>query len=68
MNPTSAARLLHIKLMEVFVMAQPLRRDTFAPEPHRVPAAAPSDSPARQAFLVLYFGFIAEVLAGTSWR
>jgi hypothetical protein len=51
--------------MEVFAMAQPLRRDTFAPQPHRVPAVAPSDSAARQAFLVLYFGFIvAPIVAG----
>jgi hypothetical protein len=46
-------------------MAQPLRRDTFAPEEHRVQVLARSDNPARQAFQVLYFGFIvAPIVAG----
>ena len=46
-------------------MAQPLRRETFAPESHRVPAAALSDSAARQAFQILYFGFIVvPIVAG----
>jgi hypothetical protein len=46
-------------------MAQPLRRETFAPEPHRVQAAAPSDTAARHAFQILYFGFIvAPIVAG----
>ena len=46
-------------------MAQPLRRETFAPEPLGVEAAALSDSAARQAFQILYFGFIvAPILAG----
>ena len=45
-------------------MAQPLRRETFAPEPLGV-QAAPSDSAARQAFQLLYFGFIvAPIVAG----
>jgi hypothetical protein len=46
-------------------MAQPLRRETFAPEPLGVQAAAPFDSAARQAFQILYFGFIvAPIVAG----
>ena len=46
-------------------MAQPLRRETLAPEPLGVQAAAPSDSAARQAFQILYFGFIvAPIVAG----
>ena len=46
-------------------MAQPLRRETFAPEPLGVQAAAPSGSAARQAFQILYFGFIvAPIVAG----
>ena len=46
-------------------MAQPLRRETFAPEPLGVQAAALSDSAARQAFQILYFGFIvAPIVAG----
>jgi hypothetical protein len=46
-------------------MAQSPRRDTFAPESHPVPALARSDSSARQAFQVLYFGFIvAPTVAG----
>jgi hypothetical protein len=46
-------------------MAQPLRRQTFAPEPLGVQAAAPTDSAARQAFQILYFGFIvAPIVAG----
>jgi hypothetical protein len=65
MKRTSAARLLHTDFTEVFAMAQPLRRETFAPESHQVAAAAPSDSAARQAFQILYFGFIvAPILAG----
>jgi hypothetical protein len=46
-------------------MAQPLRRETFAPEPLGVQAAALTDRAARQAFQILYFGFIvAPVVAG----
>lgn len=46
-------------------MAQPLRRETFAPEPLGVQAAAPADRAARQAFQILYFGFIvAPIVAG----
>jgi hypothetical protein len=46
-------------------MAEPLRRETFAPEPLGVQAAALSDTAARQAFQVLYFGFIvAPIVAG----
>jgi hypothetical protein len=46
-------------------MAEPLRRETFAPQPFRVQAAAPSDRAARQAFQILYFGFIvAPIVAG----
>jgi len=46
-------------------MAQPLRRETFAPEPLGVQAAVPSDSAARQAFQLLYFAFIvAPIVAG----
>ena len=46
-------------------MAEPLRRETLAPEPLGVQAAAPSDSAAHQAFQILYFGFIvAPIVAG----
>jgi hypothetical protein len=68
MNETKAstpARLLHRSITEVFAMAQPLRRDAFAPESPRVPAAALSDSAVRHAFQILYFGFIvAPIVAG----
>lgn len=44
---------------------QPLRQETFTPELHRVRASAPADSVARQAFQILYFGFIvAPIVAG----
>ena len=46
-------------------MAQPLRHETIAPEPLGVQAAAPSDNAARQAFYILYIGFIvAPIVAG----
>ena len=46
-------------------MAEPLRREAFAPEPLRVEAAAPTDSAARHAFQILYFGFIVlPIVAG----
>jgi hypothetical protein len=46
-------------------MAQLLRHDTFAPESHRVQRVAPSDTAARDAFRILYFGFIvAPIVAG----
>jgi hypothetical protein len=46
-------------------MAQPLRRETFAPRSPGVQAAAQSDSSARQAFQILYVGFIvAPIVAG----
>jgi hypothetical protein len=45
-------------------MAQPLRRETYAPEALEA-QAAPSDTAARQAFQFLYFGFIvAPIVAG----
>ena len=45
-------------------MAQPLRPDTFAPEA-RVQVARRTDAAVRQAFHILYFGFIvAPIVAG----
>jgi hypothetical protein len=46
-------------------MAQPLRHEGFASEPHQVQPAMPYDVAARQAFQILYFGFIvAPIVAG----
>jgi hypothetical protein len=46
-------------------MAQPLRHDRFAPEPHQVPTATPYDAAAQQAFKILYVAFIvAPIIAG----
>ena len=46
-------------------MAQPLRRETYAPEASEVQAPVSSDTAAHQAFQILYFGFIvAPIVAG----
>jgi hypothetical protein len=46
-------------------MAQPVRRETYAPEALEVQAAALSDPAAHQAFQILYVGFIvAPIVAG----
>jgi hypothetical protein len=46
-------------------MAQPVRRETYASEALDVHAAAPPDAAARQAFQILYLGFmVAPIVAG----
>jgi hypothetical protein len=46
-------------------MAQPLRHETFAPQSPQVQRGTRFDSAARQAFQILYVGFIvAPIVAG----
>jgi hypothetical protein len=51
--------------MEVLAMAHPLRRETFAPDSARAQVAERTHASTRQAFQILYFGFIvAPIVAG----